>query len=99
MEQVSNAVSGVKEDTMAVESSVENMLKTAQDGSTYAADIRNKASQMEEKAISSKHEATNVITEIDSAVKESIKNSEKIHQITELTGEILGIASTTNLLA
>ncbi len=99
MEQVSNAVSGVKEDTMAVESSVENMLKTAQDGSTYAADIRNKASQMEEKAISSKHEATNVITEIDCAVKESIKNSEKIHQITELTGEILGIASTTNLLA
>lgn len=99
MEQVSNAVSGVKEDTMAVESSVENMLKTAQDGSTYAADIRNKASQMEERAISSKHEATNVITEIDSAVKESIKNSEKIHQITELTGEILGIASTTNLLA
>ena len=99
MEQVSNAVSGVKEDTLAVESSVENMLKTAQDGSSYAADIRNKASQMEEKAISSKHEATDVITEIDSAVKASIKNSEKIHQITELTGDILGIASTTNLLA
>lgn len=99
MEQVSNAVSSVKEDTLAVESSVENMLKTAKDGSAYAADIRTKASTMEEKAVNSKNEATNVITEIDSAVKASIKNSEKIHQITELTGDILGIASTTNLLA
>ena len=99
MEQVSNAVSGVKEDTLAVESSVADMLKTAQDGSDYAADIKNKASQTEEKAASSKREATNVICEIDGAVKASIKNSEKIHQITELTGDILGIASTTNLLA
>ncbi len=99
MEQVTNAVVGVKEDTLAVESSVEDMLKTAEDGSSYAADIRTKASTMEEKAVHSKGEATNVITEIDGAVKASIKNSEKIHQITELTGDILGIASTTNLLA
>lgn len=99
MEQMSNAVSGVKEDTLAVESSVGDMLKTAEDGSSYAADIRTKASTMEEKAVRSKEEATNVITEIDGAVKASIKNSEKIHQITELTGDILGIASTTNLLA
>ncbi len=99
MEQVADAVLGVKEDTLSVESSVEGMLKTAQDGSNYAADIRQKAGQMEENAIGSKKEATRVITEIDSTVKASIKNSEKIHEITDLTEDILGIAGTTNLLA
>lgn len=99
MEQVSDSVSGVKEDTLAVETAVENMLATALDGSSYAAGIKDKARQMEEKATNSKQEATAVIGNIDNAVKESIENSGQIHKITELTGEILGIAGTTNLLA
>lgn len=99
MLQVSGAVSGVREDTLAVESSVESMLKTVQEGSDYAADIKNKARKMENQAVESKDYATNVIGEIDSAVKESIQNSGRIHQVTELTKDILGIASTTNLLA
>ena len=99
MLQVSDAVSGVREDTLTVESSVESMLKIVQEGSDYAADIRIKAKAMEEQAVESKRDASNVIGEIDSEVKESIRNSGRIHQVTELTKDILGIASTTNLLA
>lgn len=99
MEQVSDSVSEVKNDTVAVEASVENMLQTARDGSEYAARIKSKAQQMEEEAVVSKREATDVIHEIDHSVKVSIQNSQQIHKITELTGDILGIAGTTNLLA
>lgn len=99
MEQVSDSVSEVKNDTVAVETSVENMLQTAREGSDYAAKIKSKAQQMEAKAIVSKREATDVIHEIDHSVKNSIRNSHQIHKITELTGDILGIAGTTNLLA
>ncbi len=99
MEQVSGAVSVVKNDILEVEAAVANMRNTALDGSNYAADIKVKAREMGAKATSSKDEAADVIGTIDAAVKKSIANSGQIHKITELTGEILGIAGTTNLLA
>ncbi len=99
MEEVFQSVSTVKGDTLSVEETVDNMLRTAGDGSNYAASIKVKAQHMEEEATGSKRKATEVIREIDTAVKDSIQNSSQIQKITELTGDILGIAGTTNLLA
>jgi len=99
IEQILASVSEVKDDSIKVESVVSEMLVGAEDGSKYAAEIRVKARQTEEKATESKDKATEVLQTIDEAVKESIENSNQIQQIGELTGEILGIASTTNLLA
>ncbi len=99
IEQVLASVSEVKDDTIRVEDSVGAMLKSAESGTDYAAGIKTKARKMEETATESKNNATEVLQTIDSAVNDSIKNSNQIHKITDLTGEILGIASTTNLLA
>ena len=99
IEQILASVSEVKDDTIKVESAVSEMLTGAEDGSKYATEIRVKARETEEKAIESKSKAVEVLQNIDNSVKESIENSNQIHQIGELTGEILGIASTTNLLA
>ena len=99
IEQVLASVSEVKEDTIHVEESVGVMLQSAENGTGYAAEIKTKARKMEEAATDSKNKAIDILQSIDSAVKESIENSNQIHQITNLTGDILGIASTTNLLA
>ncbi len=99
IEQILASVSEVKDDSIKVEGVVSEMLTGAEDGSRYAAEIRVKARETEEKATESKDRATEVLQTIDEAVKESIENSNQIQQIGELTGEILGIAGTTNLLA
>lgn len=99
IEQILAAVSEVKDDSIKVESAVGEVLASAEDGSSYAAQIRKKARETEANAVESKGKATEVLQTIDGAVKESIEHSNQIHQIGELTGDILGIASTTNLLA
>lgn len=99
IEQILASVSEVKNDSIMVEGVVSEMFSGAEDGSHYAAEIRSKAQDTEARAIQSKDKATDVLQTIDKAVKASIENSNQIHQIRELTSEILGIASTTNLLA
>ncbi len=99
MQLVTGAIEGVQQDTGVLDHTVENMLEVAQNGRNYAADIKEKAGKMKVTAVESKQEATLVMKEIDTAMTESIANSRQIHQITELTEEILGIAGTTNLLA
>ena len=99
MQLVTGAIDGVQQDTGVLDHTVENMLEVAQNGRDYAADIKEKAGKMKATAVESKQEATLVMKEIDTAMTESIANSRQIHNITELTEEILGIAGTTNLLA
>ncbi len=99
IEQILASVSEVKDDSIKVEAAVGEMLTSAEDGNHYAVEIRKKARETELKATESKEKATEVLQTIDDAVKASIENSNQIHQIGELTGDILGIANTTNLLA
>lgn len=99
MEKVSRAVQEVKEDTLLLGQTVEGMKQVAEEGSSYAAGIKGKAGEMKEVALASKKEATSMLSEINAAVNSSIESSQQIHKITKLTGDILGIAGTTNLLA
>ena len=99
MEKVSGAVQEVKEDTLLLGQTVEGMKQVAEEGSSYAAGIKGKAGEMKEVALASKKEATSMLSEINTAVNSSIESSQQIHKITTLTGDILGIAGTTNLLA
>lgn len=99
MEKVSGAVQEVKEDTLLLGQTVEGMKQVAEEGSSYAAGIKGKAGEMKEVALASKKEATSMLSEINTAVNSSIESSQQIHKITKLTGDILGIADTTNLLA
>lgn len=99
MQQVALSGIEVREDTVHLTDIVAGMDDVAAGGREYAADIKQKAGTMKKVAVESKQEATRMIKEIDEAVNTSITNSQQIHNITKFTGDILGIAGTTNLLA
>ncbi|NLK46350.1 MAG: methyl-accepting chemotaxis protein, partial [Treponema sp.] len=99
MEEVSATITMLNEDTLNMENSVIQASDKATRGSDYAKDVKVKAHEVEQRAINSKAEAVSMIESIDASVSQSVKNSKQIYKITELTEEILGIASKTNLLA
>lgn len=99
MEEVAATITMLNEDTLNMEHTVIQMTDKASEGSSYAKDVKLKAQEVERKAISSKEEAVQVIASIDASVNKSVEDSKQIYKISELTEEILGIASKTNLLA
>ncbi|TCL56928.1 methyl-accepting chemotaxis protein [Kineothrix alysoides] len=99
MKCVTDNVAMVGEETRKVRLSAEAMANQAKEGTGYAGEIRQRAKGLQDKAIESKEEAKNILTQIGSAVNDSIDDTKQIGKITELTGDILGVASQTNLLA
>lgn len=99
MEEVAATVVALSEDTKNMEESMIRMTEKTGEGSEYAQRIREKAYGVEQKALGSKADAVSMLAAMDDAVKESVENSGRIGEISELTDEILGIAGKTNLLA
>lgn len=99
MRDVADRAEAVRQETLGVQRAVDDMSQKAEEGSTYGSCIRTRAMQLQESAKSSKIEASDIIRNISSQVSRSVENSKQIDRISELTGEILGIASQTNLLA
>jgi methyl-accepting chemotaxis protein len=99
MKCVTDNVAMVGEETRKVRLSAEAMANQAKEGTGYAGEIRQRAKGLQDKAIESREEAKNILTQIGSAVNDSIDDTKQIGKIAELTGDILGVASQTNLLA
>lgn len=99
MKCVTDNVAMVGEETRKVRLSAEAMANQAKEGTGYAGEIRQRAKGLQEKAIESREEAENILAQIGSAVNDSIDDTKQIGKITELTEDILGVASQTNLLA
>lgn len=99
MKCVTDNVAMVGEETRKVRLSAEAMANQAKEGTGYAGEIRQRAKGLQEKAIESREEAKNILAQIGSAVNDSIDDTRQIGKITELTEDILGVASQTNLLA
>lgn len=99
IEEVSSTVAYVNENTKQAEESVEMMIDKAVSGTQFAEEIRNRAQQLQKVAKDSRESAGTMIGEFDSMLQSSIEDSRKIENISNLTGDILSIASKTNLLA
>ena len=99
IEEVSSTVAYVNENTKQAEESVEMMIDKAVSGTQFAEEIRNRAQQLQKVAEDSRESAGTMIGEFDSMLQSSIEDSRKIENISNLTGDILSIASKTNLLA
>lgn len=99
IEEVSSTVAYVNENTKQAEESVEMMIDKAVSGTQFAEEIRNRAQQLQKVAKDSRESAGTMIREFDSMLQSSIEDSRKIENISNLTGDILSIASKTNLLA
>lgn len=99
MKCVADNVAMVGEEAQKVRLSAEDMAKQAKEGTNYAGEIRERAKDLQDNARESKEKARNILTQIGSAVNDSINDTKQIGKITELTEDILGVASQTNLLA
>lgn len=99
MEEVSATVGHVNESTRAAEASVGDVVEQAVNGTKFAEEIRNRAEELRKLAQDSHATADSMIKEFDVSVKASIEDSRQIEKIGNLTGDILSIASKTNLLA
>ena len=99
MEEVSATVGYVNENTREAETSVGEMVDKAVNGTKFAEEIRSRAEELRKLAQDSRASADSMIKGFDVTLNASIEDSRQIEQIGNLTGDILGIASKTNLLA
>lgn len=99
MEEVSVTVGYVSDSTREAEASVGEMVDRAVNGTKFAEEIRSRAEGLRKLAQGSRASADSMIKEFDVSLNASIEDSRQIEKIGNLTSDILGIASKTNLLA
>lgn len=99
MEEVSATVGCVSDNTREAEASVGEMVDKAVNGTKFAEEIRSRAQELQKLAQDSRATADSMIKGFDVTLNASIEDSRQIEQIGNLTADILGIASKTNLLA
>ncbi len=99
MEEMSATVGYVNENTREAEASVGEMMDKAVNGTKFAQEIKNRAEELQKLAQDSRETADSMIREFDVTLNASIEDSRQIEKISNLTGDILSIASKTNLLA
>lgn len=99
MEEMSSTVGYVNENTREAEASVGAMVERAVNGTKFAQEIKDRAEELQKLAQDSRATADHMIREFDVTLNASIEDSKQIEKISNLTGDILNIASKTNLLA
>lgn len=99
MEEMSATVGYVNENTREAEASVGEMVDKAVNGTKFAQEIKSRAEELQKLAQDSRATADSMIREFDVTLNASIEDSRQIEKISNLTGDILSIASKTNLLA
>lgn len=99
MEEVSATVGYVSDNTKEAEGSVGAIVDKAVSGTKFAEEIRSRAEELRKLAQDSRASADSMIRGFDVTLNASIEDSRQIEQIGNLTSDILGIASKTNLLA
>ena len=99
MEEMSATAGYVSENTREAEASVGEMVDKAVNGTRFAEEIRSRAEELQKLAQNSRATADSMIKEFDVSLHASIEDSHQIEKIGNLTGDILDIASKTNLLA
>ncbi len=99
MEEMSATVGYVNDNTREAETSVNEMVEKAVNGTKFAQEIKNRAEELQKLAQDSRATADGMIREFDVTLNASIEDSRQIENIRNLTDDILRIASKTNLLA
>ena len=99
MDTVSTTASQINDKLDEVKSAADDIRSEAADGAHTAADIKGEADAIKLEATQKKENTGAKIAELGEVLQQSVKDSEKVSQINELTNVILDIASQTNLLA
>ncbi len=99
MQNVSETASVMNERLEDVKGAKDNINNGVEDGTAKAEEIRAEAIEIKNDAQNKKDNTGARMEELSGVLEHSVKDSEKVAQINELTNVILDIASQTNLLA
>ena len=99
MDTVSTTADQITERLEEVKDATGEIRREASNGAQTAADIKKEADEIKAEALRKKQNTGSKVEELSVVLDKSVKDSEKVSQINELTKVILDIASQTNLLA
>ncbi|MBP3824489.1 MAG: methyl-accepting chemotaxis protein, partial [Butyrivibrio sp.] len=99
MDNVSTTASHIKEQLNDVRDAVESINDEVASGKDRASEIQKEADTIKNEAMQKKENTGARVEALSKTLDESVKESEQVNQIGELTKVILDIASQTNLLA
>ena len=99
MDNVSTTASRIKDQLNDVRDAVESINQEVTSGKERASDIQKEADAIKNEAMQKKENTGTKVEALSKTLDESVKDSEQVNQIGELTKVILDIASQTNLLA
>ena len=99
MQDVAVSVSTVNNNISEIGEEVDSITTATQELNEYASKMQGRAEQMKDKAVSNKETTSQMTTKIIATLKDAIEKSRSVERVNELTGEILSVASRTNLLA
>lgn len=99
MEEIAATLDTLVSGNSDVVSEVANVGKQVNEGVDLVAEIQIRAEDMHRDTLAGKRSAGEIIEEMRYTLKKSVEESHSVEKIQELTGEILEIASQTNLLS
>lgn len=99
MEEISATLGQIASGSNAVMIKVQQMNSYVHDGVRLVGDITKRADEMHRDTLESKEETAENVERIRETLKTALADSRSVEKINELTQEILGISSQTNLLS
>ena len=99
MEEVSATLNTIATGSDAILGQVQTMVESTGSGVEMVKEIKTRAQSLHTQTLSDKNETSDRILEIRDMVEAAVEESRNAEKISELTGQILDIASQTNLLA
>lgn len=99
MEEANAEAASVSINTSEMTDAVSNLAKRADAGANLASGIHATADQIKQQAQDAIKQASEMYTNTEQQLKIAIDDAKNVHQITQLSEAILGIATQTNLLA
>ncbi len=99
MEEITATLSQIAEGSTQILQQVQDINVDAQQGAGNVQEIQERARDMKAEAEQSKETAIGVFAETGASLQRAVEESKSVEQINTLTGNILEIASRTNLLA
>lgn len=99
MESVVGILESINERVDDVKQAAERITTQAEEGSGTANEIKAEADELQIKVNTKKADVGEKMAALSTTLENSVKDSEKVSQISDLTNDILDIASQTNLLA
>jgi len=99
METVSKTAEQIDDRLVDVNNATSNINNRVEEGTNKTKEIKREANDIKNDVLLKKDNTGNKMEELSKVLEKSVKDSEQVKQINELTNVILDIASQTNLLA